>query len=236
MSSRIPDGMQYHSIDNLYQIHDLCMEYGWEKISLIGHSMGAILCFMFASIFPKNVDMVIGIEGLKPSIFEAAYISKMLEDRIKNFMLADKRNREKTEPPSYTLEEMAQKYEEATRKSVTKEFAPYLLRRNVQKSEKHLGKYFFTRDSRLKYSMGANFYQSVSVELAKRMDMPYMVIKADKAPYWEKKEYHEEVVNVLKKRNQNFEYHMVEGTHHLHLTDPEKISGLISDFIKKHRK
>jgi hypothetical protein len=84
--------------------------------------------------------------------------------------------------------------------------------------------------------MGANFYQEVSVELAKRMDMPYMVIKADKAPYWEKKEYHEEVVNVLKENNKNFEYHLVEGTHHLHLTKPEKISGLMSEFIAKHRK
>lgn len=58
LSSRLPDGMQYHSIDNLYQIHDLCMEYGWKKISLIGHSMGEykIISVSKCSIFVEHVN------------------------------------------------------------------------------------------------------------------------------------------------------------------------------------
>jgi pimeloyl-ACP methyl ester carboxylesterase len=154
LSSRLPNGVNYHSIDHLNQILELSNEYGWEKVSLISHSLGAILSFLFASIFPKNVDMLIGIEGLKPTINDPVNIANSLEKKINNFMLADKRNRESTEPPSYSIEEMAEKMEIATRKSVTKECAPYLLRRNIKKSEKLLNKYYFNRDSRLKYGIG----------------------------------------------------------------------------------
>ena len=108
------------------------------------------------------------------------------------------------------------------------------MKRNLSRSEKHPGKYYFTRDSRLKYGFGASFPHEVSLELAKRINMPYLFIKATNSPYYEKKAYHEEVVEILR-QNPKFEYHMVEATHHLHLTEPEKVSGIISDFITKHK-
>lgn len=198
--------------------------------------MGAGLCYLFASLFPKKVDMLVGIDGFKPPVYEPTTIVRLLENRINNFMVADKRNRENTEPPSYSIDEMSEKLSKATRGSVTKELAPYLLRRNVKKSEKYVEKYYFTRDSRLKHIMDGSFHQNVSVELAKRIDMPYLLIKATKSPYFERKEYHDEIVNIVKEHNQKFSFHMIDGTHHLHLSEPEKVSEIISEFINKHKK
>lgn len=233
-SSAIPNGMQYHFVDNIYIVNHLLKEYNWDTISLIGHSLGSILSFMFASVFPKKVDFMVGIDALKPSVFDPVKFAAMMEEKVENFMQADQRNQEKSEPPAYPIEEMVEKMYKGTRGSVTREAAPYLLKRNIRHSEKHPGKFYFTRDSRLKYNFGPTFSQEITMELAKRINMPYLFIKAKNSPYYERKEYHEQVVDVLRE-NANFEYHKVDATHHMHLTEPEKISGLISDFILKHK-
>ena len=233
LSSRVPDGLAYHATDNLYILNFLCKEYNWDRISLLGHSMGSILSFIFATVFPAKVDMLIQIDALKPQVYDSVKVVENLEDRIKYFMLADQRNQEKREPPSYTFEEMIERVTAGTHGSVTKETAQYLLKRNIKKSEKFPGKYYFTRDSRLKHSFPSNFQQSVSCELSKRLNMPHMFIKALSAPYWEKREYFNEVLDILKK-NPKFENHVVDSTHHVHLTEPEKIAPLITEFLSKH--
>lgn len=234
LSSRVPDGMAYHSIDNLTLLNQICKEYNWDKISLMGHSMGSILSYMFASVFPDKVDMVIGIDALKPHVYNPALVAAALEDRVKNFMLADERNLLKGEPPCYNYEDMVERLTLGTNNSVTKETAQYLLKRNIKRSEKYPGKFYFTRDSRLKWNYSTNFPQTVTAELAKRLNMPYLFMKAQHSPYYERKEYFDEIVSILKE-SPKFEYHTVDATHHLHLTSPEKIAPIITNFINKHR-
>lgn len=200
----------------------------------MGHSMGSILSFMFANVFPEKVDLLIQIDALKPQVPNPERVAKGIKDRVENFMLADKRNQEKTEPPTYTYDEMIDKVEAGTFGSVTKETAEYLLKRNIRRSEKYPGKFYFTRDSRLKYSFSPSFSQPVILELAKRMRMPHILFKATNAPYWEEKKYFDEVIDILK-QNPKFEFHTIDATHHLHLTEPEKIAPIISTFIEQHK-
>lgn len=235
LSSRAPDGMAYHAIDNLYLLNFLCKEYNWDKISLLGHSMGSVLSFMFASVFPNKVDLLLQIDALKPHIHNPTKVAASYEDRIMNFMLADQRNQEKSEPPSYTYEDMVERLHSGTYGSVSKETAQYLLKRNIKRSEKFPGKFYFTRDSRLKYNYSSSFSQSVSVELAKRLKMPHLFIKALHSPFYERREYFDEVIDILKE-NKDFECHTVDSTHHLHLTEPEKLAPILTEFIEKHHK
>jgi len=74
----------------------------------------------------------------------------------------------------------------------------------------------------------------VSKELAKRINIPYCFIKATNSPYYERKEYYDEIIEILKQSEQ-FESHLVDSTHHLHLTEPEKVAPIITAFIDKHK-
>lgn len=234
LTSRVPDGMSYHGMDNLYLLNFLCKEYNWDRISLMGHSMGSILSFMYASVFPSKVDLLIQIDALKPQVLNPEMVAEGLQDRVENFMLADQRNQENSEPPSYTMEEMVEKMVSGTLGSVTEETAQFLIKRNIRRSEKYPGKFYFTRDSRLKYQYSPSFHQQVSVAVARRLDMPHLFIKATKTPFYEHKKYFDEVIDVLK-QNKHFEMHNIDSTHHLHLTEPEKVAPIISEFIVKHR-
>lgn len=120
-----------------------------------------------------------------------------------------------------------------TNGSVTKECCPFLLKRNIKKSEKHPEKYFFTRDSRLKNNSGASMSQEISVELAKNLKMPYLYIQAKHTPLRERKVYHEEVIAIMSK-SPKFEHCEIDSTHHLHLTHPEMVAPVINEFLGKY--
>lgn len=234
-SSWYPAGMNYQPFDYVNVINIIRKEYGWENVSLICHSMGSIVGFNYCGLYPDRVDLMVGIDALKSHIRNKERVAPVLQYCYDNLLIADERNRNKTEPPAYSYDETVQRLNEATNGSVTLETCKYILRRNLRKSEKYPEKYFFARDNRLKYSGFMHLPQEVSIEFAKRMEMPYLFIKASKSPYYEKKEYFDEMINVMKNSNKNFEWHFIEGTHHLHLTSPETISEILCNFIKKAR-
>lgn len=161
-------------------------------------------------------------------------MTELLKSRIKNGLIADFRNQVNSEAPSYFYEELVDRLISGTHGSVTKETANYLLRRNLKPSEKNPGKYYFSRDGRLKFGFKLEQPHHVTLELAKSINMPYLSIKAEKFIYYGGRKSHYEVVNILEK-NPNFFHHIIDANHHLHLTDPEKVSKLISDFIYKYR-
>ncbi|XP_049282731.1 probable serine hydrolase [Anopheles funestus] len=236
LSSRIPDGMTYHTLDNTFALFHVMREYHWKKLSLMGHSMGSILSFLFAATFPDKVDLYIGIDALKPHIADASKFPGRLEKRIPQALLADIRNREKSEPPSYPYEELIERLHLGTNKSVSREAAPFLLYRNTRKSTLHPDRYYFTRDSRLKYGVGLGWDQAINLEFAKRVVLPYLFIKAKHSPYYEDRKYFDQFVDVVKQNNPQFELEFVDSTHHLHLTEPEKVAPIINRFLQKHWK
>ena len=234
LSSRIPDGMSYHSLDNLLLLNHIMKEYNWEKISLIGHSMGSVLGFIFASTFPNKVDFFIGLDALKPHITPPEKVAHRLEKNIMQLIQADKRNRENSEPPSYTYDELIERLHMGTFQSITKEACPYLLKRAIKKSSKYPDKYYFARDSRLKAHFGWGIGQDVCLNMAKRINMPYLFIKCKKSPFYEDIKYFNQVIDVLKENNQSFQLNYVDGTHHVHLTNPSCISGFLTNFLNKY--
>lgn len=71
------------------------------------------------------------------------------------------------------------------------------------------------------------------MELAKRIQMPYLFVKADDSQQFEAQSNVEEILDILKK-NPHFETFNAPGQHHLHLTNPERVSPGISDFMERH--
>lgn len=200
----------------------------------MAHSMSAQLGYYFAGSFPDKIDMLISLDVLKPHSKPAEKIVNEISKRIEAILLDDARKKLKSEPPCYTYEDLVNRLHDGTFKSVTKETAPYLLNRNIAKSSIHPGKFYFTRDNRLKGLNYAIPTHDVNLELAKRIVCPHLFIKATNSPLYEKKHFYEEVLNLLKEK-QTFQFVSVEGTHHVHLTDPTKVSAVISHFIDTHR-
>lgn len=68
-SSHYPTGMHYYVFwDGVSLIRRIANYHKWEKIKLIGHSLGGCLSFMYASSFPDAVDKFISIDIAGPTV------------------------------------------------------------------------------------------------------------------------------------------------------------------------
>lgn len=235
LSSRIPNGQLYSSLHIIHCINLIRSHYKWEKLSLMSHSFSSINSFRYASCFPNNCDMVIGMEYLKP-------LQKSTEERMQwmlmttnAFAAIDERNQQNKQPHSYTYDELAERWVNGTGSSVTGEAAKVLMKRSTAATPEDPNKFYFTRDSRLKvFDFGVTTHE-MCLEMAKRIKIPYLFLKGSRSPYDEDKKYFDEVLEVMLKNNALFQWDMIDGTHHFPLTSPAKISAQISEFLLKHR-
>jgi pimeloyl-ACP methyl ester carboxylesterase len=203
-----------------------------EKLSIIAHSALASTALAFGALFPENIKVIVDLDGRIP-FSEPHEISVEFLKFLKRFKQAEERNQLKFKI-SFTLDELSEKYSAATSGSVTKDVAPYILKRSIQKCE-NSEKFHFIHDNcmTLQTVSGLNLFQKFPEAMAKRINFPLLTIECTKNPFMGMKTFHGDVLDILKE-NENFEYHLIDETHHVHLTEPEKVSRIISKFILKH--
>lgn len=220
-------------MDCVILVRRLQKYFGWPQISLLGHSMGAMTSFMFATTFPKDVDLLICIDGFRPLI-----IKNLLEKRpvnIDNFLKYDAvRNFDAKRRPSYPMDVMEKMWHEGSRKSIDLDKCKYILKRNVAQAHDDPQKYYLTLDPRLKVGPLANYPQDEVLESVKGLQMPVLLIRANQKIYFQDMQKFEEVADMMKAVNPKYETHTVDGTHHVHLNNPERVQPYISEFLNKY--
>ncbi|XP_017473225.1 PREDICTED: probable serine hydrolase isoform X2 [Rhagoletis zephyria] len=232
-SSWLPFGMSYHSIDYVTLLLRVMNFYGWEKISMICHSMSSINGFVFSALFPEKIDIMVGLDNLKTITQSGAQIVDAYKKNLQDLMVFENRASD-SYPPCYKWHELVHRLHHGTNKSVCREKCKYLLNRGVQPSEHEPKKYYFSRDNRLKKAFFYGFSNDVPIDMARRITSPYLFIKALNSTYYEPRKYFDETLDIMQK-NPAFEYHEVTGTHHVHLNEPEKVAPIINSFINKWR-
>ncbi|CAD7003397.1 probable serine hydrolase [Ceratitis capitata] len=232
-SSWLPSGMSYHSIDLVSTLLRIMDFFKWDKVSMICHSMSSVNGFVFSAFYPEKVDMMVGLDVLKPLSRNSVKIVDNYKECLIKTIAYEKRH-SKSEPPCYEWDKLVDRLHYGSNKSVKKESCKYLLNRAIQPCKSDPKKYYFARDSRLKQSMYYGFSKGVALEMAQRISSPYMFIKASQGPYYEERKYFDEALDIMK-RNPLFEYYEVEGSHHVHLNNPETVSPIINSFINKWR-
>ncbi|CAG9783694.1 unnamed protein product [Diatraea saccharalis] len=230
-SSWIPPGMHYYPWELPRLILYLKDYFQWDKVSMLSHSMGSIASLRFGSVFPDDVDFYIAIDSLIYDDFDLNQVVERYPSILKKLRLAQ--TRLDVEPPSYTKDEIAKKWHLGTNKSVSLESTQYLMKRGLKQSSKDPNKYYFSRDSRLKYSMFKPENKQFVEALVRRLKCPTLYVKAIDSPY-ASDEFSVQMREIIEQNNENYEIHFVPGTHHVHLNNPELIAPLILNFLRKY--
>lgn len=232
-SSHLPPGMYYSVYEYVFTIPLVMKEYGWSKVSLIGHSLGGVLSFIYASLAPHTVDMIVSLDILLPLRNDIDYMDLSIEKQLVN--VERQKLGDYIEPPSYTHNQLGKVLAAGSFNSVTPELAKHLLHRQLAKSKLYPERFYFTRDIRVKYYHYIDIDDSLGAEMARRIiKKPYLIIKGSLSPYLSVR--NNEAISILAKDNPHFEFYEVEnGTHHLHLHAAEECAGYIVPFIQHHR-
>lgn len=231
-SSHLPKGCYYHSIDLVPLLEEIRVKLKWDRLSLISHSMGAIVSFFYAAVFPDRVDLVVALDTLKMQHHPPKFTERIYTWRMTQLINLIGNLRE--EPPEYTYDELVRRVREGSMFSVDLDKTKYMIERGSRPSPNNPNKFYFTRDIRVKFMSPYYVDQSIGLEYIKKVKAAYLFIKADDRDFSEPDKNLREATDLFRRVNKNFEMLRVKGTHHVHLNQPELMAGTISKFLRKH--
>lgn len=91
-SDHRPDGVVTHLVDHVRDVLAVADQLGWQRFTLVGHSMGAGIACLFAAAFPERISRLVLIEGLGPPSTPGEEVASTLRKSLDDMMaLADKR-------------------------------------------------------------------------------------------------------------------------------------------------
>lgn len=231
-SSFYPEGMLYYIFwDGIVLLRRIVKHFKWNKITLMGHSLGGALSFMYAASFPDDVDNIICIDIASPAVREPSIMVKHTGGSIDKLLHYENLSEDKI--PCYEYNEMIDIVYDAYKGSVSRENCRVLMKRGMCQTPAHMKKkgYFFKRDPKLKVSGLAMMSLETALEYAKQVRCKVLNIRAIPGQKWEKLNYYTEVIDALKAVTY-VQYVEVEGTHHVQLENPENITSFIEDFLE----
>ena len=243
-SSHLAPGMTYRISDAMVAIRRIQLHLGWEKSHIIAHSMGAAIAAWFAATFQENVDRLALIDLISVGPTSLQKQVKTTKKSIqKNIDMNDKLANAK-EPPSYTFVDacgrafLANQFIHGTdsisRSSVETMMSRGLKNVGVNKNGEDL--FTWTTDLRLRIPTPFNVVPEQAEHYAENVQCPLLIIKASDSPWYMSEEHAEKILKVYSNNNPNFVFKKVEGGHHVHLNEPEKVAPLINRFLKKQFK
>ncbi|KAJ8929979.1 hypothetical protein NQ314_017284, partial [Rhamnusium bicolor] len=228
-SSHLSAGQSYYLFwDGVHFLRRIVKYFNWEEVTLIGHSLGGGIAFLYAAIYPNDVKKYISIDIASPSVRNVAKMCDLLGHSVDRFLSYESKTIDQM--PCYQYDEMVDLVFEAYAGSVNKQGCEIMLKRGMKRAT-HKEGYLFTRDPRLKTAALGFMTIDQILELASRIKCEVMNIRATIRTKLDNPEYYDLILDTIEKQAKKLERHVFNGTHHLHLNDAESIFPNIHRFL-----
>jgi pimeloyl-ACP methyl ester carboxylesterase len=204
-SQHRPIGAEYSLWEYAHDILQVAEQFGWQRFSLLGHSLGAIVSVLLAGALPERVQRLALIDGLLPFTGEADSAPAKLGQSLKaRLALANKRK------PIYKTVEQAVAARMKGVGAVSHEAAELLAQRGLMPVP---GGYTWRTDSRLTLPSCMRLTQAHSQAFVQQITCPVSLVMADDGMLTAHPKFQALV------DEHGFTSHHLPGGHHLHLDD-----------------
>lgn len=86
--SNIFQGLPYYIFwDGLAILRRIVKYYNWKRISIIGHSLGSAIGFLYAASYSDDIELLIAIDTVAPVVFDPSEIVKNIGPMLDKFVL-----------------------------------------------------------------------------------------------------------------------------------------------------
>lgn len=218
-SDHKPNGSSYHFIDIIVDVLEVVNYFGWDRFSLLGHSMGAGVASYLAGTIPEKIESVMLIEGLGSVTQKSEKMPKILREAYNQWILLSKKN-----IPIYPDFETAVKVRHSVG-GIKESSVKTLVSRGLMTVD---GGFSWRSDPRLKLKSRHYFTEEQSFSFLKEITAPVLLIEAEnnKKDRW-REQFLKRVCYV-----KNLQHFKLPGDHHLHLDNPEAVAAVIQKFVK----
>lgn len=213
-SDHFPDHAHYHFIDGIYIVLDILDSLNYQKVHLLGHSMGACLASLIAGVIPSRISSLHLIEGLGPFSQPEETAREQLHTYV------NRRIRHQKPQKIYkNLEEAS--LARAKRGYVSKAIAEKLCERNLKKHHDGL---IWRHDQRLLTPSALQMTEGQILSCLKAITAPTTLLLASNGYQFTSELLQKRVESV-----QGLKIHTLEGGHHIHMEKPEESARLLFD-------
>lgn len=203
-SEHRPPGVHYHSFTDIQDVMAVAGVLGWQRFSLLGHSMGASIASELAAMFPERVARSALIDGFIATGGVSVHdrIGQNREAIVKMLTAHDKA------PKVYPdLETMARRVTEAT--DQTFEAAIVLVERGHKRVD---GGVTWRTDPRIRFPTPLRHTRQTIDELLGASTSPALLLVAEQGDKW----YQGEIADA-EAHHPNLTVERMPGPHHIHL-------------------
>jgi pimeloyl-ACP methyl ester carboxylesterase len=212
-------GSSYYFSDIIVDVLEVLHVLGWQRFSLLGHSMGAGVASYIAGTIPEKISSVILIEGLGSLAQKAEKMPEILRESAEQWQkLADKKL------PLYPDVETAVKVRHHVG-GIEMSSVRTLVARGLQPVE---GGFTWRSDPRLKIKSRHYLTEEQACAFLKQITAPVLLIEGENAKQDQWKELLLKRIPYIK----NLQHRKISGDHHLHLDNPEEVAAVISEFLQ----
>jgi pimeloyl-ACP methyl ester carboxylesterase len=216
-SERIPDGSSHHFVDWVPVVLQMADALGWNRLSLIGHSMGAGIASLIPAVAQDLVERIVLVEGLGPLSTSADQAPKQLAKALQS------EHRLISRKPRIFEDLDAAVAARMNGTELDRESARILVERS---SEAIPDGVRFTYDPRLKSGSRVRLTENQVIAFLRQIECPVLAIGASDG--WN---YPEGVIERRLTAISKVETAQVDGGHHVHLTHPQRVAPLIRNFF-----
>ena len=226
-SHGFPPDIAYNPLDSVVAIERCRRQLGWETFSIIGHSMGGVCAMMYAGVFPERLERIVMLDIARVQVTLPETVDLRLRKTTGKLLKYEEAIIAGPEKP-ISYEEAVQKAIEGSFGSLNEEACHILFKRGLKKVE---GGYVFRRDRRLLAAPLGFYPKEDQLNLASKVTADVLLIKYKDGPSFESMENVMEHLDALRTRSKKVRYVECEGRHHAHLTNPEIVAPIISNFF-----
>lgn len=221
-SEHRPAAAVHHFIDWVPEVAAAADALGWETFSIIGHSMGAGIASLTPAAFPERVRRVVLLEGAGP----LAAPGDTAPAQLVSALADEARAREATGKVFPDLESaVAARVRDSDLDPAS---ARLLVERGTEAAD---GGVRFIHDPRLRSRSRLRFTEEQVQAFMSAIRCPVLAVRALHG--WP---FPEDLVRARLATIADLRVAEVEGGHHVHLTHPERVAPVLTDFFSARRR
>jgi len=216
-----PAGVWYHYVDYVSDVIATVRALGWEKFTLLGHSLGGTVASVFAACRPERVERLILVEALGPIAGDPSLTLAQLRRGMEQ--------REAYDDKSLRVFAQEKDAVAVRRKAneLSEDAAAAIVLRGIKPVD---GGFSWSSDPRLTLATPLRLMEEQILAMLPGISARTLLVLAQpEAPYLPRETMQRRIEQVP-----NIQVHRLAGGHHLHLEAAAPVAALIGKFVAEN--